>query len=246
MKYLLFCLVPLLLYLTACQTTNRPLRVKDPLLEEQAVLDYFVDSIIPNDEHFSQGYNFEFDFVVRSSMGDSDDYIGRAGFHILFYLTNRKDSTNFWNSNQYYTPMYDKRKCKDKKNKCPVKMPNKKNWNLKKIKYTTKYFDKIYPIYKDFASFPFNSSYKIKKFKKNKVRLFIGSNTFPFILPSGERYREFRLQAIYKHEGILYDKSYYFFVKNYKIENIDLCIKNHTHEDLYSKSEIMKYSPTNY
>lgn len=234
MKFLLLCLIPLLLYLTACQT-NRPLRVKDPLLEEQAVLDYFVDSIIPNDEHFSEGYNFEFDFVLRNSFGDSEEQIDPARYKPRYFVHHTSDSI-YSIYNKLFNSPFDRGLYPNKED-YPIKIPFQKEWNFKKVKYETKYFDNFYYISNGFCVVYKYDTSDVNFFKKNTVRLFLGTEG-TYHLPSKNSYKEFRFQAVYKHNNIIYDKSYYFTLKNNEVRYVGLSLKNHKREHIYKTKNI--------
>ena len=202
-----------LLLLSACSKVKLS---KLPLLEEKVVLDYFVDSIVPKDEHLKD-FNFEFDFVLREGVGGIDDYAFGNAFMPEWLASHNSDSVHFLSSfgrSNYRAP------------ESPLRIKNNKRWNFQKIKYDNDPFGQ-YSFYRNFCTIPLSrDTAELSRFTNKKGRLFLGADgTEQF--GSNNIYKQLRLQVVYRHDDIIYDKSYYFVLMNQVIKRVGLSITTH-------------------
>ena len=198
-----------LLFITACQVVKMP---KKPLKAEQVILSYFLDSLVPNDPHL-KGREFEFDFVVRQGIGywEPTSYPKVSNWrYVLAYEV--EDSV-----------FKDEMFLSGKENfKAPAPIRLKRIKKIKKIKYENKskffhynYFDIPHGI----------DTSKVDFSRTNKGTIYLGSQYTE--LPNGSFYTISQLQIIYIYKGKLYDKSYYFVLRNNIIKYLSLYTSNH-------------------
>ena len=205
MKRILFYLF-MLSVLTACQVVRVP---KKRLVAEQVILTYFLDSLVPNDPHL-KGRTFEFDFVVRQGIGDWVDH-SHAGVSGWQYVASyeAEDSTF-----KYLR--------KGKENfiaRAPLRL--KPIPTMKKIKYE----DGIH-FFRNYFIIPRGiDTAKVDFSRTDEGTIYLGSQYSE--LPNGSFYTMSRLQVIYVQRNKLYDKSYYFILRNNSIKYILLYTSNH-------------------
>jgi len=196
----------LLSFITACQVVKLP---KQPLTSEQVALAYFLDTLAPNDPHL-KGREFEFDFVVRQGIGSWQEtsyarpsrWQSIAAYEVedstFKYLQKGKD--NFISS----TPLRLKRIRKTKK----IKYENTSD-------FFYNYF--VIPRGVDTSNVDF--------LKVDGGIIYLGSQYTE--LPNGSFYTMSRLQVIYVCDKVIYNKSYYFILRNDVIKYLSSYITNH-------------------
>lgn len=209
----------LLSFITACQVVKLP---KQPLTSEQVALAYFLDTLAPNDPHL-KGREFEFDFVVRQGIGSwrkttyarPSSWRNMAAYEAedstFKYLVRGKD--NF----QAATPLRLKR----------IPQFKKVNYENKSRFFRHNYFD--IPNGMDTTKVDFS--------RTNNGIIYLGSQYTE--LPNGSFYTMSRLQVIYVFENVLYDKSYYFILRNNIIKYLSLYTLNHRENYTEGKNDYL-------
>jgi hypothetical protein len=195
----------ILTVITACQVVKMP---KKPLIAEQVALAYFLDSLVPNDPHL-KGRAFEFDFVVRQGIGDWELSVHANAYrcyHIAIYVPEDTLYKYFEQSQIYRAALRMKRIRKIRK----VKYENNNNNFLRSFIPVSTIID----------------TNNIDFSKNKKGELYLGSDYTK--LPNGSLYTRSRLQVVYLHEGKLYEKSYYFILRNAVIKGLTCYTTNHT------------------
>jgi hypothetical protein len=204
MKKIVFYLF-ILTIITACQVVKIP---KKPLIAEQVILAYFLDSLVPNDPHL-EGREFEFDFVVRQGIGDWELSVHANAFRCYDIVEYVPEDTLY----KYFE--------KSQRHRTPLRM--KRIRKIKNVKYENNSNDFLR------CFIPVSSilnTNEIDFSKKKKGELYLGSEYTE--LPNGSLYTRNRLQVVYVYEGKLHEKSYYFILRNAVIKGLTCYTTNHT------------------
>jgi hypothetical protein len=204
MKKIIFCLFTLS-FITACQVVKMPQKI---LTGEEMALAYFLDKLAPNDPHL-KGREFEVRFVVRRG-GLSDWRLGSCA--VYWNMESAVEGSIF-----KYGVFKDK-----PTNKALSSLKLKRVQNVEKIKYE----HKSNLFYFDYFCIPCSSDTtrgRLLKIDNGSISL---ENRY-VQLPSGSFYTMSQVQLMYVYKDVLYDRHYYFIVRNDVIKYLSLYRFNH-------------------
>lgn len=196
-----------------CQITNDTAKKSNSDEAVILVLNYFIKKIVPEEDHFNS-HEFNYDFMVLEGIGAYDDLAMLDAWKNSHLAKLTEDSI--------YVSLGGEFTEKEiiGKSSYPQKIKGENEWKFSRRKYTKQ------GILSGFYILPQKDDlFQADTWLNETAEIYLGAEQ-TVKLPSGNQYKRVRIQVIYAHKDKMCDKSYFFILRNNKIEYIKENYKN--------------------